>query len=104
MTTRRLLVTALFGLSLLATTPTLRVEAAAKKPSASEPVFTPKRLAGKYRWVKFTVMVTFAKGNTSGGDVLYGPNDTAGADVTPLTLRSRPPRNLLPTPDAGRDR
>lgn len=76
MTTRRLLATALLGLSLLATTPTLRVEAAAKKPSASKPVFTPQRLAGKYRWVKSTVKVTFAKGNSSGGDVPYGPNDT----------------------------
>ena len=82
MTTRRLLVTALLGLRLLATTPTLRVEAAAKKPSVSEPVFTPQRLAGRYRWVKSTVKVTFAKGNTSGGDVPYGPDDTAGADLT----------------------
>ena len=77
MTTRRLLATAVLGLSLIATTPTLRVEAAARKPSGSKPVFTPQRLAGKYRWVKSTVKVTFAKGNTSGGDVPYGTNDTA---------------------------
>ena len=77
MTTRRLFATVLLGLGLIATTPTLRVEAAAKKPSASKPVFTPQRLAGKYRWVKSTVKVTFAKGNSSGGDVPYGPNDTA---------------------------
>lgn len=77
MNTRRLLATALLGLSMIATTPTLRAEAAAKKPSAAKPVFTPQRLAGKYRWVKSTVKVTFAKGNSSGGDVPYGPNDTA---------------------------
>lgn len=81
MISRRLLATSLLGLSLIAVTPTAPVEAAAaaaaKKPSAAKPVFTPQRLAGKYRWVKSTVKVTFAKGNTSGGDVPYGPNDTA---------------------------
>ena len=76
MTARRLLATALLGLSLIAGTPTARVDAATKKPSASKPVFTPQRLAGTYRWVKSTVKVTFAKGNTSGGEVPYGPNDT----------------------------
>ncbi len=77
MTTRRLLATALLGLGLITVTPTMQVEAAPKKPSASKPVFTPQRLAGKYRWVKSTVKVTFTKGNSSGGDVPYGPNDTA---------------------------
>ena len=62
MTARRLLATALLGLSLIAGTPTVRVDAATKKPSASKPVFTPQRLAGTYRWVKSTVKVTFAKG------------------------------------------
>lgn len=78
MKTRRLLATAVLGLSLIAAAPTMPVDAAAKKkPSASKPVFTPQRLAGTYRWVKSTVKVKFAKGNTSGGDIPYGPNDTA---------------------------
>lgn len=77
MTTRRLVASTLLCLSLLAASTTAPVDAATKKPSASKPVFTPQRLAGKYRWVKSTVKVTFSKGNSSGGAVPYGPNDTA---------------------------
>ena len=77
MNTRRIVPTALLIVGLLVATPLVRGEAAAKKPSASKPVFTPKQLAGKYRWVKSTVKVRFAKGNSSGGEVPYGPSDTA---------------------------
>ncbi len=50
--------------------------AATKKPSASKPVFTASKLAGKYRWVKSTVKITFADGKSGGGSLPYGPTDS----------------------------
>ncbi len=49
--------------------------AAAKKPAAKV-VFTPQRLAGKYRWVKSTVTLRFANGKSQSISLPYGPNDT----------------------------
>jgi hypothetical protein len=50
--------------------------AAAAKKSKAQPVFTPKQVAGTYRWVKSTVSIRFSDGKTSNGEVPYGPNDT----------------------------
>jgi hypothetical protein len=50
--------------------------AAAAKKSSAKPVFTAKQVAGKYRWVKSTVLVKFDDGKTGGGEIPYGANDT----------------------------